>query len=150
MHQAELRRCLEQLDCAGTRKLWQHVSPHLPQPKSDAETLIALHHARTQAKSIQFKHRAYSHRWLCDNGYPSGLPDPLKPSAERIYPKIVKAVGIAVVALSASRKPAAALIERAMADAVEDAYAEGKQDDDAFVTARMHEAREKTKKLLGV
>lgn len=151
MHAAEFRRCLEQLDCDGIRKLWRHVSPHLPQPKSDHEALISLHHARTQARSIAFKLRAYSHRWLCDNGYPSGLPDELKPSAERIYPKIVQAVGIAVKATAEWRKPVAALIQKSMSDAVMDASADGKLGDAAFVTARMNEARQKTiKKLLGI
>jgi hypothetical protein len=64
--------------------------------ESDAEALVTLHHARTQAESIALKLRAWSHRWLLEHGYPSGLPDHLKPSAERIYPRVVEGVGISV------------------------------------------------------
>src|SRR5262249_47481856 len=74
-HAAEFRRCLEQLDVAGIRKLWRHVSPNMPQPKNDAEALISLHSARTQSEAMPIKLRAWSHRWLLDNGLPSQLPD---------------------------------------------------------------------------
>ena len=148
-HSAEFRRCLEALDVAGIRKLWRHVSPHLPQPKTDAEALVTLHHARTQTGSITLKLRAWSHRWLIDNGFPSGLPDHLRPSAERIYPRVVESVGISVNFRSAILKPIGVEVRVAMENAVLDAYAHKKTEPE-FLRARMTEAREITmRKLVG-
>lgn len=142
-------RLLESGDVRALRSAWAQVAPHLPQPKNDEEAEFAMHRARTEASSVGFRFRAYSHAWLVERSLPSGLPDELKPKAQRLYPVIAKAVGVSVKASSEWLKPAAAQIERAMADAVEDAYAEGRQDD-AFVKARILEARERTiKSLLG-
>src|SRR6266403_1167373 len=94
------RRCLIDLDVAAARKLWAQTRPGFVRPDNDKEMLIVLHHARTQASSIALRQRAWSHRWLLDHGYPSGLPDKLKPRAERIYPRVVEAVGISVNARS--------------------------------------------------
>jgi hypothetical protein len=136
----EFNRCLVELDVAAIRRLWAATSPGAHQPQSDLEALIALHHARTQAESVPFNLRAYSHRWLCERDLPSGLPDELKPRAERVYPKIVEAVGVSVKAMSEASIPLAKAIERAMSDAVEEAYADGNRNSD-FVKARMQEAR---------
>lgn len=150
MHSAEFRRCLEQLDVAAIRKLWHHVSPHLPQPKTDAEALVTLHHARTQTESIAIKLRAWSHRWLLDHGYPSGLPDHMKASAERIYPRVVEGVGISVNFRSPILKPITEQVRGAMEDAVSEAYAD-KRTEPAFVRARMLEARATAmRKLVGL
>lgn len=92
LYGAAFRRCLEEVDVAGMRKLHAHVMPHLP-AGSDKDILVSIHHARTQAESMPLKARAWSHRWLLDHGYPSGLPDHLKPSAEREYPRITEATG---------------------------------------------------------
>lgn len=149
MHSAEMRRCLVECDVAGVRKLWAEAAPRLHQPSTDHEVLATLHHARTQVSDIPLKLRAYSHRWLTDHGYPSGLPDELRPKAERIYPMIVEAVGIAVRGKSDASRPIAKLIEQAMSDAVAEAYADGRTDV-AFVKARMAEARARTiDKLFG-
>src|SRR5215218_10937824 len=94
----DVRHILETLDVEGARRLWSFVNPHLPQDGTDADFLASLHHARTQAESMHLSHRAYSHRWLEERGLPSGLPDHLKPSAQRMYPRIVSAVGIVVAA----------------------------------------------------
>lgn len=149
-HANEFRRCLVELDVAGIRRLWAFVSPHLPQPESDKDALISLHMARTQSSLVELKLRAYSHRWLLDTGYPSGLPDELKPKAERLYPKLVGAVGIAVRASSEFMRPVAAEVQKAMSDAVAEAYADGREDP-AFVQERMFEARSRVRrKLLGI
>jgi hypothetical protein len=149
-HASEFRRCLEVVDIDGIRKLWAHVSPHLPQPQSDAEALVTIHQARTQAKSVAFNLRAYSHRWLTDNGYPSGLPDDLKPSAERVYPKIVEAVGISVNFRTLEFRPVANLVRGAMSDAVMESFAD-RVVDPVKVSAHMAEAkRTAVRKLLGV
>jgi hypothetical protein len=146
MHAAEFRRCLVELDTEGITRLWQHVSPHLPQPKTRTEALATLHVARTQTRSIPVKLRYYSHRWCVDNGYPSMLPDRLRPLAERMYPKVVSAVGVSVKSLSKAGEPLALEMQKAMADAVEECYANG-QTDPEFVRARMHEAQQRVLKV---
>jgi hypothetical protein len=144
-----MRRCLEECDVATARKLWAHVAPGMPQPRDDKEALIIIHHARTQSEVVTFPKRAYSHRWLTDNGLPSGLPDHLKPKAERMYPRIVDAVGIAVGATSEAHKPLVKLVRGAMENVVLDHYADGIKDP-AIIKPRMLEARSAViKKLLG-
>lgn len=104
------------------RTVWAHVAPHLPQPATDADVLVSIHMARTASESMPLRDRAYSHRWLTERGYPSQLPDRLKPSAERLYPRVVKAVGISVN----SKYPIVVQsIRGAMEDAVNDCYANG-------------------------
>jgi hypothetical protein len=134
-HATEFRQCLVGLDIVGMRHLWLLLYPHMPQPRDDEEVLATLHLARTQANSLPVKQRAYSHRWLLDHDYPSALPDHLKQKAERLYPKLVTAVGISVNYSANELKPAARLIEKAMSDAVEDAYANG--DDDPVLVKRL-------------
>jgi hypothetical protein len=84
---AAMRSILQDLDVQAARLAWGEPD--------DAKTLVMLHMARTAAKSIPMGLRAYSHRWLVDHGLPSQLPDELKPKAERMYPQVVSAVGIA-------------------------------------------------------
>jgi hypothetical protein len=146
----EMHRMLLDLDVAGLRRLWAHVAPGMPQPRSDAETIVLAHHARTQMQTVPPRKRFYSHRWLLDNGHPSGLPDRLKPSAERMYPKIADAVGISVNAKSDLYQPITTLVRGAMEDAVEDCYANGDRDPE-IVKPRMYEAKKTAvRKLLGV
>lgn len=148
-HSAELHRCLVDCDVVAIRKLWQHVAPHLPQSEDNADTLVSIHIARTQLGTIPFKLRAYSHRWLIDQGFPSGLPDELRPKAERIYPCIAEGVGISVNARSALFRPIAKLVCASAVEAVMECYAD-KRTEPEFVKARMHEARTATiRKLLG-
>lgn len=144
------RNLLERGDVEGLRAFWRQASPHLPQPETREQAEFVMHRARTEAESLPLKSRAYSHRWLCDRDLPSGLPDNLKPRAERIYPRIVEAVGISVNARSAMLKPLARQVERAMADAVEEAYADGRTDP-GFIRARMAEVKTRTwRQLMGV
>ena len=147
----ELQRVAESLDVPGARRVWKAIAPHLPQPGGDHEVLIMLHHARTQSDTIAFKHRAYSHAWLGDRAIPSGLPDHLKPRAERLYPRVVSAVGIGVLAMSRVVAPIANQIRTSMEDAVLEAEADGKLLDSPHVRRRMAEAKERTvKKLVGL
>lgn len=140
---------MESLDVVQARKLWAHVFPHLPAIHDRAGVLAMLHHARTQSPIIADTLRFYSHRWLLDHGLPSGLPDRLKPRAEREYPRIVKGVGIAVRTSEAMR-PFAVLVRGAMESAVLEADADGLLDDVEHVRRRMAEARRKElHKLLG-
>jgi hypothetical protein len=143
-----LTRCLETLDVSAARKVWGALSPHIPAPAKDADMLTMLHMARTQSDAIGFKLRAYSHRWLTERGYPSQLPDHLKPSAERLYPKVAHAVGISYNFRDEALKPAADMIRGAMEGAVMDADADGRLTDSPFVKARMYEARDKERRAL--
>jgi hypothetical protein len=141
IHAEAFRRCLLDLDAVGICDLWFRIAPGLPQPKNNEEALITLHIARTRAESIPDRDRCYSHAWLCERGLPSGLPDRLKPKAARLYPHEVRAVGIAVKALSPHNEPRAKAIEKAMSDAVMECFADGVTDTDV-VKARMDAARQ--------
>lgn len=144
-----MRRALEEHDAETAWKLWAQEFPHLPQPKSMTEASIVMHHACTQSRTATLNARSYSHRWLLDHGYPSGLPDKLKPKAERMYPKIVDAIGIAAGAVSEAMKPAIPIIRGAMEEVVLDHYASGIRDP-LIIKPRMLEARkDAVKKLLG-
>lgn len=79
------------------------------------------------------------------------MPDELKPKAERIYPRIVDAVGIAVSTNSGDDGKAklASLVRGSMEDAVLEAYADGVKDP-RLIRAMMMRARTRTfDKLLG-
>jgi hypothetical protein len=139
-HADEFRRCLIELDVVGMCDLWFHVAPHLHQPRNNEEALITLHIARTESRSISVRLRCYSHAWLSERGLPSNLPDWLKPKAARLYPHEVKAVGVAVKAMSAASAPLARAVEKAMSDAVLECYADGVTDPN-IIKARMDAAR---------
>jgi hypothetical protein len=143
----EFRAALEAGDIKRVRKASAIVFSHLPQPTSDTEAEASMHLARTQMDVIPLEARAWSHCWLTERDLPSQLPDELKPSAERMYPRVVEAVLVAATARTDFMKPAAKIIQAAMSDAVEDCYADGKRDP-AFVRARMQEARGRTIKSL--
>ena len=140
-----MRRILMDLDAPAAMAFWRATSPHLPQPQTEYQALVALHMARTEAQMIPVDHRFRSHRWLTDNGYPSKLPDHLKPKAERKYPRKVEGVGIAI---GLTRMPLPGLqalgraVRSAMSDAVEDCFAMGDREK-AIVWPRMMEARAK-------
>ena len=146
-----MQRCLEAGDVAGVRRLWAHVRPGMPQPKTDREALIILHMARTQSIVCSFAARAYSHRWLCDTGYPSQLPANLKPTAERLYPAVHEAVGLALGATSDLSRAIRPHVQGAMVYAINEVYADHKRPFAPTVKKRMFEAKDKiTKKLIGV
>ncbi len=141
---------LEEGDFRALRRLHSAAMPHLPTPKSDAESELTMHVARTAAASVSFKARAYSHRWLIERDMPSQLPDELKPSAERMYPVVVESVGIALKTHNPILQPVIGAARKAMEDAVEEAYAD-KRTDPAHLTQRMNEAKERTyRTLLGI
>ena len=140
MSTAAFRRCLLDLDVAGVRELWSRIAPGMPQPQTDADALISLHHARTQADTMPERVRCYSHSWLTERGLPSALPDRLKVKADRLYPRTVTAVGVAVKSLSSGGTEYAAAVEKAMSDAVAECYAHGETDPE-LIKARMNAAR---------
>lgn len=147
MRQDEFRAALEAGDVVLIRRMWSAFMPHLPQPQTQAEAEAFMHHARTQAESITFRARAWSHRWLTERDIPSGLPDRLRPSAERVYPRVVEGVGISVNTRSEYLRPAMVEVRRSMEDAVADCYANGDTAPE-LVRARMGEAREGTMRRL--
>lgn len=145
--QDDFRQALEAGDVRRLRRMWSSFMPHLPQPENAEQAEITMHHARTVAVSISFRARAYSHRWLAERSLPSGLPDNLRPKAERLYPVIAEGVGISVNTRNPYLKPAMVEVRQAMEAAVEEAYADGRRDP-AFVTSRMNLARERTMRAL--
>jgi hypothetical protein len=147
---AEFRTLLEAGDVDALRGAWAMAAPHLPQPETREDAEIVMHHARTTAESISFRKRAYSHAWLTERALPSGLPDELRPRAERMYPVVVSAVGISVNTKNEFLKPVIAEVRGAMEHAVLEAEADGKLKDSEHVQQRMFEARERTyRQLLG-
>ncbi len=99
-HADEFRRCLIDLDADGIRRLWHHVSPHLPQPKSNDEALMTMHLARLQMPLTKQQHD-YSKAWL----------------AERETGRVAMAVGISVNAPS-HRQVQALSIRHEMSESV--------------------------------
>lgn len=147
MSVAAFRALLERGDVDGLRAAWSQIAPHLPQPASREQAEIVMHRARTEAATVNFRARAYSHRWLIERDLPSGLPDELKPNAEQVCPTFAQAVGISVNVRNEYLKPVAAEVEKAMAYAVEDAFADNRKDP-AFVSQRMQEAKDRTFRAL--
>lgn len=141
IHARLMRDYLERCDIAGVRKLWAAIAPHLPQPTNDFETMAMVHRARTEAATVSLRQRAYSHQWLLANGLPSGLPPRLRPRAEREAFTFARGVGIALKAKDGGDKRLIGVaVQRAMNDAVEEAFADGRTDPE-FLRARMEEAR---------
>lgn len=136
------RECLLDLDVKKARRVWNATFPDSIPPGDDKTMLATLHMARTTAESLPLKYRAWSHCWLKDNGLPSQLPDHLKPSAERMYPREVSSVGVAVMSSLGIKNERAKHIEKAMSDAVAECYADGVTDVDV-IKNRMKEARVK-------
>lgn len=143
MRHEDFRAALEAGNVRLLRRMWSTWFPHLPQPTTAEQAEAVMHHARTQAETISFKARAWSHRWLTERALPSGLPDRLRPSAERVYSRVVEGVGISVNCRNPILKPAMIEVRKAMENAVADCYASG-ETDPAIVRPRMAEAREKT------
>jgi hypothetical protein len=146
----QFREALRACDLDTLLRVWAHAMPHLPQPSRDqAETI--MHRARTEAESLPLRARAYSHHWLVERGYPSGLPDRLRKPAERLYPRAQEAVGFAARISFAPLRPAGKLIERAVHNAIEDVYAnEGPRPDVGLVKRQMKEAKEdEARRLFG-
>jgi hypothetical protein len=134
-------RILTEGDHKAFRRHWGDLFPHLAAaaPKNDAEAEVSMHYARTISENVGVGLRQYSHRWLTEQNYPSGLPDELRPSAEQVCPRVAAAVGLTV-----GTKPYSPLIREAMEHAVLDAEADGRLNDDAFVRSRIQEARTKS------
>ena len=149
MHE-HFHAALVDIDVALARKMWAYVMPNMPQPTSDANALTMIHYARTLMPTLTLRQRAYSNAWLLERALPSGLPDHLRPRAQRMYPVTVGSVGIATRGSSEVGRAIAPLVRSAMEQAVLEAYADGHSKEPAVVKERMMQARKLTiKKLLG-
>lgn len=149
MSASEFRLLLESGDVEGCRRYWYKHAPGMPQLATYEQAEVSMHMARTAAKSIKFRLRAYSHRWLTERNLPSQLPNSLRLAAERIYPTVVEAVGISVNFRSPILAPAAAEVRAAMEDVVQDSFANGDRDP-VLVRSRMFEAKDRMlRKLFG-
>jgi hypothetical protein len=132
---------------------WAKIFPNDTPPASRGEAEVTMHFARTVSAALIDRQRAWSHRWLLDHGWPSGLPDDMLPRAERLYPRAVEAVGIG----SAMRLPTTVPLRAVMEEQVQDSYATSRilrmpaDERAALVSGRMLDARAKERrKLLGV
>jgi hypothetical protein len=144
-----MRRALEDHDLLTCCKVWETVAPGMPQPQDGDKARVIMHMACTAAANVSLKSRAYSHRWLLDHGYPSQLPDELKPKAERMYPQIVDAVGIACGGTSELGRAIAPFVQRAMEDVVREHYADGVKDPKIFKPRMLEARKDAVKKLVG-
>lgn len=139
-----VRQCLLEFDLPTMRKLWKHLAPHFPQPGSDEEMTISMHHARTLSRSLPLRARAYSHAWLTERAFPSGLPDELRPVAERMFPRVADAVGIAVLSIHSSEEPkrlAGEAVRDIMSGVVMDHYSSDRPRDPTRIKTDMLRAR---------
>ncbi len=144
-----LRGLLDSGDIDGCRRYWREHAPNMPQPETREAAEISMHMARTAAESVRIRARAYSHRWLEERGYPSQLPERLKPAVDRFYPRVVEAVGVSINFRSPILAPAAVEVQKAVNVAIEDCFANGDKDP-ALVSARMLEAKDTAmRKLFG-
>lgn len=101
--------------------------PTSPHPKNASQAEIIMHRIRTETEFLSDEKRCYSHSWLTERDLPSGLPDKLKAKADRLYPRVVAAVGVAVGMRNYNSlyRPAQLAVQQVMTDAVEELYADG-------------------------
>ena len=147
MGAASFRQLLEAGDVKRLRAAWHQVASGMPQPENDEQAEIVMHMTRTKSETVTLRARAYSHRWLTERMLPSSLPDDLKAPAERLFPRVVEAVGVSVNFGSPYLAPAAAEVRGAIEASIEDCYANG---DTAVVVvkAQMGAARDRTLRAL--
>jgi hypothetical protein len=138
---SQFRQALQDGDLVALRGVWATAMPHLPQPADDADAEAVMHRARTEAECVTLRGRAWSHRWLTERGLPSGLPDELKPRAERIRPRVIEAVGVSLNFRADWMAPAKPIVTKVVTDAIEDAYAGSAAPDPAKLRTRMDEVR---------
>jgi hypothetical protein len=145
----EFRAALTACNVREVDRLFRLIHPHLPPPSSLEATETAMHTTRSAADWLPDRARCYSHSWLVERDLPSQLPDHLKPMAERLYPRIAEGVFVSINTNSPLLKPAAAEVQKAVCDVVEDCYANG-DTDPVLVRSRILDARASTfKRLLG-
>lgn len=143
-----LASLLDMHDVDGCCAYWAKVAPNMPQPQTRLEAEVVMHRACTEARSVSMRSRAYSHRWLIERHYESGLPNELRPKAEQICPIKALGVGISVNFKNEFMAPAGELVRGVMEHAVLDAEADGRLEDSHFVRGRMSEAKDREMRAL--
>lgn len=139
-----MRETLATGDVPRLMSIWGAINPAMPQPESYEEGEVILHQARTSAESVALEKRLYSHAFLDERGYPSGLPDALRPPRERKGPSVIfSAVLVAVGTTSTreDRRQEARAIEAVMSQAAGEMVSSGILDRDRIV-AHMWQARD--------
>lgn len=121
-HSDAMRAALEEVDVARVRRLHAAEFPHLPPLGSDEQVTVSIHMARTSSTSVDFRSRAWSHRWLTERGYPSQLPDADRPKAERIYPTVATATGVSINVKSKWLLPLRSVVQAAVEEVILDEY----------------------------
>lgn len=118
-------------------QLWADAFPNMPKP-SNIEA--AMHTARTASISMPTPKRIYSNEWLIERGFPSSLPDELKP--ER--PVHTYGIGVSVNSVSKreDRAEEAKAVEYAMGQAGACAMFDGVKDT-GLIKKIMREAGDK-------
>lgn len=125
--------------------LWAHVAPNMPKPANEDDALICIHIARTATERLPFRFRAYSHSWLTERNLRSLLPDELKPRAERMYPRIVSAVGICVATFGNKKTDYHHYVSTQLCNLVADLYSDGIEEP-GIIKARMKELHDRLRK----
>jgi hypothetical protein len=138
--------CIRDIDHEVAMKIWKHARPSAAQPENDLQAIIMLHYARTKIASMPEALRLYSHCFLRDYNVPSALPDHLKPKAERLYPIGTRSVGTSSIKIGGEKTVFNRAIDKIMADAVLETYADGHADQPQIVKARILEKRAEFKK----
>jgi len=141
-----MMRCIRDIDAELAMRIWRQERPAAPQPENVHQATMMLHYARTRLPNMPQKLRFYSHSWLLGNGFPSSLPDHLRPKAERMYPVKVAVVGVASGSGPGRKGMFNRAIEKVMSDAVLETQADGHDLDSPVVRARMLEKRALFKK----
>lgn len=106
-----MRDILIEGDFRKLRAMWAENMPGMPQPETDEDAEIAMHQARTAAKTIPLRYRIWSHCWLGDRGLASLLPAELIPGVQVVD---AYTVGIAFGVLEPSLIPASKEIVKYM------------------------------------
>ena len=145
MSSSAFRALLEALDIAGCRRMWRSLFPEMPLPETDTDAEIVVHIARTRSEMVALRSRFYSHRWLTERGWPSELPDHLRPRAEQVSPVTVEGVGIA----SVFKRPYTEAVQDKMRRAVLECYADGEDNPDVIRSVMLERREREMRRLFG-
>jgi len=145
-YSAAMFNCIREIDVKRAMGIWKSERPNAAQPENEYQATMMLHYARARMPSMPEQLRFYSHSWLINNGFPSELPDELKPKAQRMYPILAGAVGVSSGSLGGRKSAFNYAIDKVMSDAVLETHADGYKLDSPIVKHRILEMRALFKK----
>lgn len=119
-------KILRSMDAKALLKAWPKAFPHLPAPETEAEALKTLHMARINAAAMTEAEKEYSRQWLADHDI-----------------VLAYAVGISVNSPTPD-------VKTAIHDAMRQAVVQAGDAAPEIVRAKMHEARNRERKGLGL